>query len=208
MRRILLSLGVVAALSGCGSGRAVSSDPVVEKARYVSSEPQSLTLLTSIRNDTGNGAHSALLINASQRVIFDPAGNYFSQQVPQKGDVLYGVSPPVLQSYLNFQSSKGFHVVAESVQVSPDVAELALQKSVSNGAATSGFCSDNVSSIVHTLPGFTSLPVSLFPRSFMLDFGKLPGVVVTTYLNGAQVPNGATTDAAIAHGARGPLTDQ
>ncbi|OIQ71500.1 hypothetical protein GALL_468800 [mine drainage metagenome] len=208
MRRILLSLGVVVALAGCGSGRAVSSDPVVAKARYVSPEPPSLTLITSIRNDTGNGAHSALLINASQRVIFDPAGNYFSAQVPQKGDVLYGVSPPVLQSYLNFQSSKGFHVVAERVQVSPEVAELALQKSVANGAAASGLCSDNVSSIVRKLPGFTSLPVSFFPRAFMRDFGKLPGVVVVTYLNGAVVPNGSPTATAIANGARAPLADQ
>ncbi|MDE3028307.1 MAG: hypothetical protein KGH84_07915 [Paracoccaceae bacterium] len=207
MRRILLSLGVVVALAGCGSGRAVSSDPVVAKARYVSPEPPSITLITSLRNDTGTGAHSALLINASQRVIFDPAGNYFSPQVPQKGDVLYGVSPPVLQSYLNFQSSKGFHVVAESVPVPPEVAELALQKSETNGAATSGLCSDNVSSLVRKLPGFTSLPVSFFPRSLMLDFGKVPDVVRTTYLNGVVVPNGSTTATASANG-NAPLAEQ
>lgn len=35
-----------------------------------------ISLYTMVNNESGAGAHSALVINASQRVIFDPTGTF------------------------------------------------------------------------------------------------------------------------------------
>ncbi len=183
MVRAFLAMALVALLSACGSGRPVANDLQISQVRYQDPNPPAITLITSINSETGSGAHSALLIDASQRVIFDPAGNFRSAEVPQQGDVLYGLRPAALRAYLEFQSSKGYHVVAERAAVSPGVAERALQLARTNGAAMQGLCTDNVSSLVRKLPGFESLNVTLFPVTFMNEFARLPGVTRGVYVD-------------------------
>ncbi|MBI1220502.1 MAG: hypothetical protein GC186_18380 [Rhodobacteraceae bacterium] len=194
MRRVLFCLGLLAILSACGSGRPVAPDDVVDHAAYVDAGPPSLTLMTSIRSETGVGAHSALIINASQRVIFDPAGSYQATidgqpATPQRGDVIYGVSPPVLAGYLTFQSAKGFHATTITIPVSAAVAEEALRKAEGHGWVSQAFCADATSSLLASLPGLESLHPAIFPRQFMRQVAKLPGVTIKTYDRGVEVPN-------------------
>ncbi len=204
MRRILTGLvilGGLLLLSACGSGRPVAPVQVVEHVRYHDPSPPSLTLVTSIRTATGVGAHSALIINASQRVIFDPAGSFQASingkpAAPQRGDVIYGVTPEVLQAYLTFQSGKGFHAVTMTLPVSPEVAEDALQKAENHGWVSQAFCADATSSLLASLPGLNGqVHTSLFPRKFMRGFAKLPGVTaITTYQDGVVIPNGTANN--------------
>lgn len=204
MRRLLtglMLLGGLALLSACGSGRPVASEQMVEHVRYHDPSPPSLTLLTSIRTATGVGAHSALIINASQRVIFDPAGSFQATSEgmpagPQRGDVIYGVTPEVLKAYIGFQSGKGFHAVTITLPVSAEVAEDALQKAENHGWVSQAFCADATSSLLASLPGLKGeLHTALFPRQFMRNFAKLPGVTaIKTYQNGVEIPNGTAND--------------
>jgi hypothetical protein len=194
MRRLFLCLGLLAVLAACGSGRPVAPETVVEHARYAAPGPTTLTLMTSIRTATGVGAHSALIINASQRVIFDPAGSFQATidgqpAAPQRGDVIYGVSPAVLAAYLTFQSSQGFHATTITIPVTPAVAEAALQKAEGHGWVSQAFCADATSSLLASLPGFETLRPAIFPREFMRQVAKLPGVVIKTYDGGVEVPN-------------------
>mgnify|MGYP001296984649 CR=1 FL=1 len=74
MRRLLMCLAVTSALSACGGAEPRwSPDEAVSAARYVHAGPPAITLFTVVNNRSGSGAHSGLLINGSQRVIFDPA---------------------------------------------------------------------------------------------------------------------------------------
>ncbi len=202
MLRVILSLALVVLLAACGSGRPVAGPDIVAAQRYSAPPPPTLTVVTTIRDTTGGGAHSSLIINASQRVVFDPAGSFTGPEIVQRGDVVYGMTPAKLHAYLNFQSSKGFHVVAAQFTVSPAVAEQALRLAQAHGAAAQGMCTDSVSSLMAQLPGFTSLHTTLFPRAFMKDVAKLPGAVVQTYRDGDVVPNGAVVSAE-----RGALAD-
>ena len=86
--RVFLLLAF-AGLAGC-AGTAASvwaPDEAVARARYVHEAPPSITLITVVNNTTGGGAHSALLINADERVIFDPAGTWHHPQLPERNDV-------------------------------------------------------------------------------------------------------------------------
>ncbi|TMV80903.1 hypothetical protein FGG78_25195 [Thioclava sp. BHET1] len=201
MYRLLLCLGLLAALAACGSNRPVATQDAVTQAAYHDpSDPPSLTVMTTIRNTTGSGAHSSLLINASQRVIFDPAGSFQSPEVPQRGDVLYGITPRRLEAYIRFQSTEGFHVVAERIPVSPEVAQMALNEAIHNGSASQGLCADNVSTLLKKLPG---MPVrtALFPKQVMREVSKMPDAVRTVYYDG--VPRSDASESRVARATGG-----
>src|SRR5690606_2620833 len=94
-RRGFLALGSMAAvtgLAGCAVQKDLSSDEMIRNAVYHHGGQPRLTLFTMISNDTGSGAHTSLMINASQRVIFDPAGSFRNETIPVRGDVVYGVT--------------------------------------------------------------------------------------------------------------------
>lgn len=210
MGRLLLCLGLLAGLAACGSDRPVASRAMVSEARYSAPGPAELTLFTSIRTAAGTGAHSALLINGSQRVIFDPAGSFEplpdqGNVAPQRGDVIYGVTDSVLKAYRSFQSSTGYHLVAITIPVSAGVAEEALRKAEHHGWVSQAFCADATSNLLSSLPGFGTLRPTLFPRAFMLQVEKLPGVTIRTYDNGVLIPNGSARNT---HGGKtDPLKD-
>ena len=64
----------MALISGCAVDWVNSPSSLVKKVRYHHHGPPAITLFKMINNKTDAGAHRRLLINASQQVIFDPAG--------------------------------------------------------------------------------------------------------------------------------------
>jgi len=80
LRRRTFIFGAPMALAACGGGDPVwAPDDVVNAAVYRSTGERSLTLYTMRNVGSGNGAHSSLLVDASQRVMFDPAGSGMRQ---------------------------------------------------------------------------------------------------------------------------------
>ena len=178
----IFSVLALVILAGCGAGndmRPDASAEVIRSASYRHDGPTALTLYTMINNRSGAGAHSSVMINGSQRVIFDPAGTVRLSAVPERGDVLYGITPDVADFYARAHARETYHVVIQEIEVSSEVAERALQLAMANGPAASGFCSASTSAILRQLPGFEAIGRTFFPRRLMEDFGKLPGVRTT-----------------------------
>lgn len=148
----------------------------IAQARYVHDGPPSLTLFTMINNRTGAGAHSSIMINASQRVIFDPAGSVVHKSIPERGDVLYGITPQVEDFYARAHARKSYHVVIQQAVVSPEVAEMALNRVMSNGPVANAQCALSTSTIISSLPGFQTIKPGWYPKKLMEQFGNLPGV--------------------------------
>lgn len=181
LSRILTGLAMLA-LVGCGAGadmRPDASPEVISSASYRHAGPTALTLYTMINNRTGAGAHTSLMINGSQRVIFDPAGTVRLSAVPERGDVLYGITPAVADFYASAHARETFHVVVQRIEVSPQVAERALQLAIANGPVASAQCTLTTTRILRQLPGFDSIGSTWFPRRLMEDFERLPGVQTT-----------------------------
>ena len=63
------------ALSACGAEPKWATDAqmATPAAHYVAAPPRSITLFTVQSTRNGSGAHSGLLINASEQIMFDPA---------------------------------------------------------------------------------------------------------------------------------------
>ncbi len=176
--RLLLPLLMLAAvaLAGCSGGidEGASFEDIAARA-YHSEAPASLTLYTVVSNSDNSGAHTALMVNASQQVLFDPAGSFKHPQVPERGDVLYGFTPRINLVYIDYHARKTYRVFEQTVQVPPDVAEQALQLVMSHGAVPQAQCSLSTTSILSQLPGFEYIGSNWFPLRTSEKFGEYPG---------------------------------
>jgi hypothetical protein len=180
-RRFFL-LGLPLALTAaCTAQEVWAPDDVVARAIFRDPDNSYLTLFTMKNNGSGNGAHTALLINASQRVIFDPAGSFVQTRMPERNDVLFGVSPEMERFYISYHARVTYHVVAQQMPVAPEVAEQALALALANGPVPQAHCARATSRLLRQLPGFESIRQSWGPNNVHDDFAKLPGVVTREY---------------------------
>ena len=176
MKRAVLVLGMLVALAGCGAQAVWAPEDEVRRWAYVHDAPPSITLLTVISNSTGGGAHAALLINGSQRVLFDPAGTWRHPQLPERDDVHFGIQPRVMPYYIDYHSRITYHLVEQELQVSPELAEAALREVMAYGAVAKAHCTVSVSRVLRNL-GFDVVPQTYFPKQAMEAFAQVPGVI-------------------------------
>ncbi|MGB7322690.1 MAG: hypothetical protein WBC95_14865, partial [Albidovulum sp.] len=142
------------------------------------------TLYTVVRKVGGEGAHSGLMINGSQRVMFDPAGTWHHPTVPERNDLHYGVTERMRKFYIDYHARETYDVIEHRVPVSAEVAEHAIRVAEAYGAVNKAFCGNSVSDILNDLPGFETVPHTFFPNKVMKAFAKLPGVTTKVHVDG------------------------
>ena len=173
--RLLLCLIALLGLVACAQPKWAPQEQV-DAVRYVEGPPNYITLYTVVNKSTGSGAHSAILVNASERVIFDPAGTWYHPKLPERNDVTFGMNDKALAFYIDYHTRKTYDTIEQKIYVSPEVAELVLQRVLNNGAVAKAMCTNATSSILAGVPGFESLPRTLSPKRLSKAFGMLPGV--------------------------------
>jgi len=180
MKRFMVVLVALLALAGCGADNEWATDAEVTQARFVSDAPPSITLFTVISTRNGSGAHSGLLINGSERVMFDPAGTWHHPRLPERHDVHYGMNDKMIAFYIDYHARETFNVVEQTVQVTPQQAEIAMQRAKAYGAVQKAHCARSVSTILQGVPGFESISTTWYPKALSEEFGALPGVTART----------------------------
>ncbi len=201
-RRAFL-IGLPLALAACTGPSVIAPPEDIARVMYRDPGPTALTLFTVKNVGTENGAHTGLMIAASQRVIFDPAGSFGHPSIPETNDVLFGITPRVEQAYISYHSRASYYTVSQTVPVSPEVAEQALRLARGYGAVAKANCSRATVDILSQLPGFESLHFTLFPDNLERQFAQIPGVVTQEYretdsddnsaLRGTYVPGAIPT---------------
>ena len=181
MNRRQFIVGLPLALSACSASESWAPDDIVSRAIYRDPSATYLTLYTMKNNGSGNGAHTALLINASQRVLFDPAGSFEQTRMPERNDVLFGVTPALEEYYVSYHARVTYYVLGQTVQVTPDVAERALQLALANGPVPQAHCARSTSQLLRQLPGFADFKQTWDPNRISEDFARLPGVTSREY---------------------------
>ena len=176
--RVLASLAPMFALSACTADHKWASDADVARARYDDPAPPSITLFTSINTRNQSGAHAGLLINADERVLFDPAGEFGNdiEPVVEREDLIYGMTPGMLAGYINYQGSAPFQVVQQTIYVTPEVAARVKAAAIAHGSANKAACTIAISEVLNGVPGFEGLPRTYYPKAMMRAFANLPGV--------------------------------
>jgi hypothetical protein len=174
--RILGALAVVGALSGCVAQEVWAPDTVVSAANYRPTGPATLTLMTMVSNRNGSGGHTALMIDGATRVLFDPAGSWYHPMIPERNDVLYGMTPQFLQFYTDYHARETYHIVVQELEITPETAAQVIAAVEAHGAVPPARCSLSISRLLGDIPGFESISTNWFPIRTMDQFGALPGV--------------------------------
>lgn len=173
MRVRILALLAVLGLAGCAAEPEWASEDMVSRNTYKHDGPPRLTLYTMISNSSGQGAHTSLMINASQRVAFDPAGSFRHEHIAVRNDVVFGMTPYLTDTYTRFHARKTYHVVVQKLDVSAEVAEAALRRVMAYGAVSKAHCAHSTSDILNDLPGFEGIKQTYYPVQLMEQFADL-----------------------------------
>lgn len=182
MRNLFIAGALVAALAGCAAKQSPNADAAsIAAVSYREPGPNTLTLYTMINNRSGAGGHTSLMINASERVIFDPAGSFKADIVPERNDVLFGITPPVERAYRGAHARETFHVLVQEVEVTPEQAQVAYQLALQAGPIPGAYCANSTARILQQVPGFESIDVTFYPVKLAEQFGTLPGVTSDRY---------------------------
>jgi len=177
MYRIFMWVAVALTLTACGAAEPKwAPQDQVQAARYVHDGPPSLTLYTVISTGSGNGAHAGMMVNADERVMFDPAGTWHHPRLPERNDVHYGMSPKMVNFYVDYHARETYDVIEQTIVVTPAVAALVKRRVIEYGAVPKTQCTVATSRILRGVPGFEGLPQTWYPKVLMLAFGELPGV--------------------------------
>ncbi|MDJ0826369.1 MAG: hypothetical protein QNJ16_12765 [Rhodobacter sp.] len=176
MRLWLLGFLTPLLLAACGTEPVWAPDDAVERAVYRHDAPPSITVFTVVSNRSGQGGHSSLLINGSQRLIFDPAGTWHHPHIPERNDVHFGMKDPAVDFYIDYHARETWHVVRQDIAVEAEVAEMALRAVQDYGAVPKAYCTRANTDILAGLPGFENVPSTFSPIKLMEFVDTLPGV--------------------------------
>jgi hypothetical protein len=176
LRLVLAFLGLLT-LAACGAQPVWAPQDQVDAARYVSQEPPSITLYTVVTKTSGSGAHSAILVNASERVIFDPAGTWRHPRLPERNDVHFGMTDKAIAFYIDYHARETYDVIEQKIFVTPEVAELVMRRVKDYGAVPKAMCTQATSTVLRGVPGFEGMPSTWYPRKLSEAFGAVPGVI-------------------------------
>lgn len=169
---------ILALLCLVGCSVAPGGDPTGEAdlPRYRHPGSATVTLVTVLSTKDGSGAHSALIVNGAQRVIFDPAGSLSHASLAERGDVIYGANPAIVDSYIDYHTRNTHDTVAQTVDVTAAVADDLLRRVMGHGAVRQSFCAKNISEILRSTPGFGGIGPTFFPKTLMESFAALPNL--------------------------------
>ncbi|MFS4437165.1 hypothetical protein ACMA5I_03015 [Paracoccaceae bacterium GXU_MW_L88] len=150
-------------------------DAEVEAARYVSEEAPFVALVTMLRNkNDSKGDHSALLINAGEVVLYDPAGSFKHPDVPERNDVLYGVFPSMFEAYAYYHARTTHHTLIQTLPVSMETALELRRLAEAEGASSMMMCSNHVSNVLRGAG--INVDHTYYPGKLSQSFAELPGV--------------------------------
>ena len=114
--------------------------------------------------------------------------------MPERDDVLFGISPATERAYISAHSRETHRVVAQTIQVTPEQAEVAYRLALQSGPVAGAFCTNATVALLQQVPGFGGLKSTFYPANLMEQFGALPGVVTKVH----RENDDASLDAALA----------
>ncbi len=173
-------LGLTLIVSGCVNPNAGTALPAeIAASRAANPEPASITLLTVINGRSDFGEHSALLINGSQQVIYDPAGSFRHSQLPRRDDVVYGITPRYAAYYNSYHARFGYYVKVQKLEISRAQADAMIAAAIERGSVPKLWCATAISDVLNDFPQFAAIKPTFFPGAIMKRFAEVPGVVTS-----------------------------
>lgn len=198
LRGVLGALMALLLLAACAGEGVWAPDSAVQAARYAHGGQPELTIVTVMNYRTKRGDHTAMFINADERVLFDPAGSWTLAEVPERNDLHYGMTPRLGASFYMSHTRETHYTVVQRIPVSMETAMRAKQLAAEAGPVPPAHCAVSTARILRELPGFEGISTGYFPHKLMEQIAEIPGVItyelhhdapeVLTQVYAAQAP--------------------
>jgi hypothetical protein len=190
--RTVAVIALLGFLSACAEH--VRSDPAIVAARtYKSDEPPYVELITMVNKENERGAHSALIINASERVIWDPAGTFQHPELAEVEDLHHGATDRLVSYYKRYHARFSHYVRVQHLDLTPAEAERMLQSARNHGAVPKMFCTMSTAQVLKSVPEFANVPESMFPERLRRAVAEIPGIV-DSYVDEEDIGQNVPTD--------------
>ncbi len=182
----LFTIIALVILSACADYE--NDDPAVVSSRtYISEEQPYVELLTMVNESGDFGEHSGIVINASQTVLYDPAGSFrYEAELARSRDIHYGMSPRMVDYYKRYHARFGYYVVAQRVYLSAEEAEALFRKANEIGTTGQLRCGLSASQTLNSISRFANIPSTYWPGKIMEAMAEVPGVE-TSYTRESDV---------------------
>lgn len=167
---------MIALTSACAVEKNASSKNIAAVS-HVSEERPYIAVVSMVNRGSGRAAHTAMLINASQRVIYDPAGTFQHPELQERGDIHYGVNDRMLSYYNRYHARFSHYVHTQKVYVSAETAEAVLRRTQAQGASPKMFCTIHTGEILKDIPQFSHIQPGFFPEGLRRQMASVPGVI-------------------------------
>lgn len=177
MKQVRAFAVALSALAVTGCAETVMDSPeFVAASRYVSDEAPYVALVTMVNVSNDKGAHSAILVNGSQVALYDPAGTFEIDKVPERNDVLYGITPRMQEAYEWYHARSTTYVVEQKMPVSRELADAVIARMEAEGPSAKLHCGIHSGNVLGSFAEFSTVPSSYYPSKLMEAFGALPNV--------------------------------
>ncbi len=146
----------------------------MRRSAFSTGADPSITLITvrDVRSD--GGAHTALLIDGRQRVLWDPAGSFVHPDVPEVEDVLFGVTPMIDRVYTDYHVRPQYYMIRQRKPVDAATADRLIALARADGRAAHATCAITTSRILRAAG--IDVRRTAFPKALMRSFAELPDV--------------------------------
>ena len=174
---LVATIGIT--LAGCANNSGTAPAEEISSAQFNNPEPASVSVLTMVNTRNGGGEHSALLINGSQQVIYDPAGTFRHSQLPRRDDMVYGITPRFADYYNSYHARFGYFVRVQTLEMSREEADRMIASAQARGHVGKLFCAAAVSDVLNDFPQFSDIRNTLFPGAIMKRVAMIDSVQTT-----------------------------
>ncbi|MBL4806686.1 MAG: hypothetical protein JKY31_05270 [Rhodobacteraceae bacterium] len=175
---IAISLGASLFLTGCVNNTVLPAAEI-EAARFVNDDTPFISLITMINTNSNGGEHSALLINGSQQILYDPAGTFRHSRTLRSEDIIYGMTPGLADYYNSYHARFGYYVKVQKLNISLEMADALIARTQAEGAVPKLTCGRATSDILNDFAPFSHINTTYFPGRVMRLFDQIEGVDVT-----------------------------
>jgi len=173
---IALLLGVGLFAAGCASNSGTAPAEEISAAQFSNPEPASVSVITMVNSNSEFGEHSALLINGSQQVIYDPAGTFRHSQLPRRDDMVYGISPRFASYYNSYHARFGYYVKVQKLALTLEEADAMIAAAQARGHVAKLFCATATSDVLNDFPQFANIRSTFFPGAIMKRVASIAGI--------------------------------
>ncbi|MHA3978019.1 hypothetical protein ACW9UR_10075 [Halovulum sp. GXIMD14794] len=170
--RLFAPVLLLMTVAGCAVEEAAPYEEI-SRARHVSDEEPYVAVVSMVSNKSDRAAHTALFINASERVIYDPAGTFQHDSMPERGDIHYGATDRMIDYYERYHARFSHHVHVQKIYVSRDVAEQTLRRAQAQGPSPKSFCTTHTIKVLNDVDGLPQFESSFYPEKLRSQVARM-----------------------------------